>query len=248
MPFGPRRGYSDNLHRRQIENLQAAATFAHEVGHPLNLCIDINWARTRIGDDPDGKILDKLMELSRKWLRHQGITIFARIEIRENPDRLISRANAHIILHCPRHLVPAFKAHFRQMFTRLCGRPRGKAAHFCLVGRGNPTLTAALGKLRYLSKGTDPKTARLFDIDPEPQGRVYGKRVSISQDINRTARQRYRLAKVTPPHDGITLQPKLQGCNPNLQGPHPVAALSFDNSAGHQPQICQVTSAKLDRD
>jgi hypothetical protein len=53
MAFGPKRGYSDHLERRHIENLHAAVAFAHEVGHPLNLCIDINWARTQLDDDPD---------------------------------------------------------------------------------------------------------------------------------------------------------------------------------------------------
>ncbi len=246
MPFGPKRGYSDKVERRQIENLREAAIFADTVEHPLNLSIDINWTRTWPGDDPDGQILDRLMELGRKWLKHRGVAVFAWIEVRESPTRPYPCSNAHILLHCPRGLIASFEAWFHEAAVVIC-RPEEKAIQFRSVGNGNPTLNAVLGKLKYLSKGTSPRVAKRLGIRPEPQGRVYGKRVSVSQGINRTARQRYDLAKVTPPHDGITLQPKLQGCNPNLQGLHPAGAFYVDNSAGHQPQTCQVTSAKLDR-
>jgi hypothetical protein len=153
MAFGPKRGYSDTLERRHIENLRAAVTFAHEIGHPLNLCIDINWTRTELGDDPDGSILDKLMELSRKWLKRRGVAVFAHIEIRENPTRPSPCPNMHILLHCPWPLIASFEAWFLTAATRLCWRLDEGAVLFPRVGNGNPTVNAALGKLRYMSKG-----------------------------------------------------------------------------------------------
>jgi hypothetical protein len=197
MAFGPKRGYSDSLERRHIENLHAAVAFAHEVGHPLNLCIDINWARTQLEDDPDGRVLDKLMELSRKWLKRRAVAVFAQVEIRENPTRPYPCPNAHILLHCPWALMASFEAWFLETATRLCWRLDEGAVLFGLVGKGNPTIKAAHGRLRYMSKGTSPRVAKRFGITPEPQGRVYDKRVSISQDINRAARQRHAASKAT---------------------------------------------------
>jgi hypothetical protein len=191
MAFGPKCGYSDHLERRHIEDTCAAAAFAHEIEHPLNLCIDINWTRTGLGDDHDGAVLKKLMELSRKWLKRRGVAIFAYIAIRENPTRPYPCPNAHILLHCPWPLIASSQAWFLETATRVCWRLDEGAVLFGRVGNGNPTVKAALGKLRYMSKGASPRVAKRLGIAPEPQGRVYGKRVSISQDINRAARQRH---------------------------------------------------------
>jgi len=43
---GPLRSEGNQLKGRYVERLRAAARFAHEIGYPLNLCIDINWTRT----------------------------------------------------------------------------------------------------------------------------------------------------------------------------------------------------------
>jgi hypothetical protein len=202
MPFGARRGYSENMTPRQIENLRAAAAFADEIGHPLTLSIDINWTRTSLWDDRDGRVLDKLMELNRKWLKGHGVTVFAQIEVRECPEQVYS--NAHLLLHCPQPLMPAFKIQFRQAFKRLCGpRVEAEAIKFVPVGGGNPTLKAALGKIAYLTKGAAPDTAKRFGITPKPQGRIYGKPVGVSQDINRAARQRHAAAKEQRWREGL---------------------------------------------
>jgi hypothetical protein len=188
MPNGPQRGYSDSLTNRQIQNMNEAAAFADEIGYPLNLCIDINWTRTWLGDDPDGQVLDRLMESSRKWLKPRYVPVFAQIEVRECPHGC---SNAHILVHCPSPRIPAFKQHVRSVLTDACRRLDKGAVVFRLVGSGNPTAKAALGKLLYLSKGADPDTAEHFNIDRSPQGRIYGKRISVSQDISRSARQRH---------------------------------------------------------
>jgi hypothetical protein len=195
MAFGPKRGYSDRLERRHIENIRAAAGFAHEVGHPLNLCIDINWSRTGLEDDPDGRVLNKLMELRRKWLKRHDVAVFAQVGIRENPTRPYPCPNAHVLLHCPQPLMASFGAWFLEAATRLCWHLDQGAIRFGTVGNGNSTVKAALGRLRYMSKGVSSRVAKRFGIDPEPQGRIYGKRVSISQDINHAARQRYAAAR-----------------------------------------------------
>ncbi|KLK90511.1 hypothetical protein AA309_25210 [Microvirga vignae] len=165
-----------------------AADFAYAIGYPLNLCIDINWSRTWVGDDPDGRILGRLMELSRKWLKPRYCEVFAQIAVRENPDGC---PNTHILMHCPPAVLRGFKEQVRNVLDEECHGLNDRAVAFTRVGRGNPTLQATMGKLKYLCKGMDPEDAEEFGIDCGPQGWIYGKRASISQDIHRTARKRY---------------------------------------------------------
>jgi hypothetical protein len=179
---------SDRLTRDQVKDMRAAAEFAYESGHPLNLSIDINWTRTWVGNDPDGRILGHLMELIRKWLKPRYCKVFALIAVRENPDGC---PNTHILVHCPPAVLRNFE---RQVLTVLDADCHGLddcAVKFKRLGKGNSTLKATLGKLAYMCKGMDPKDAKEFGISCAPQGRINGKRASISQGIHRAARQRY---------------------------------------------------------
>jgi hypothetical protein len=168
--------------------MRAAAIFAHEIGHPPNLCIDINWTRTWVGNDPDGQILSHLMELNRKWLKPRYSDVFAQIAVRENPHGC---PNTHVLLHCPISKLRCFKRQVLNMLDQACRDLNERAVRFERVGRGNPTLKATLGKLAYMCKGVDPKEAKELGIRPTPQGPIYGKRVFISQDIHQKARQRH---------------------------------------------------------
>lgn len=188
----PPRWQRIQLRKSHVEQMQLSARFAHEIGYPLNLCIDINWTRTWLGDDPDGYVLSRLMELSRKWLKPRYCAVFAQIAVCENPD---GRPNAHILVHCPRAVLPQFKRQVRSVLRKACRRLEKDAVTFSLVGKGNATLEATLGKLRYMCKGTYPEDAIKCGIRPVPQGSTYCKPCSISQDIHRTARQRYECAE-----------------------------------------------------
>ncbi|KFG71071.1 hypothetical protein JH26_00315 [Microvirga sp. BSC39] len=168
--------------------MRAAAVFAHEIGYPLNLCIDINWTRTWLGDDPDGQVLSHLMELNRKWLKPRYCEVFAQIAVRENPD---CHPNTHILVHCPPAVLSQFKQQLRSALSDACRRLDKGAIKFTPVGSGNATLQATLGKLDYMCKGISPEEAAVLGINPIAQGSIYGKPYSISQDIHRAARRRY---------------------------------------------------------
>jgi hypothetical protein len=195
MPFGRKRGYSDFLARNQVESMRRAAEFAHDIGYPLNLAISINWDRTWVGDDPDGRLLDQLMELSRKLFKRQwGVSVFAWIEVREYPKDPFPRPNAHVLVHCPEGRLEEYRAWVRQTLERFCSRLDAKAVKFKLVGNGNPTLAAVLGKANYMSKGVNPSAAARLGIRPSAQGRIHGKRAGVSQDIGLAAQRRHQAA------------------------------------------------------
>jgi hypothetical protein len=188
------RGYSDLISTRQYQNAVAGVRFAYERGYAINLSVDINWSRTEASDDPRGAILDGMMIGARKWLRRNGVIVFAQVEVRECPGDPTPIPNAHVMLHCPDALIPDFKRYYRGALRRRTGSLHAQALKFTAIGRGNPTLEAALGKLRYLGKGIDPHAAEKHHIRHESQGRVFGKRVSLSQDIGPSARRKHAAA------------------------------------------------------
>ncbi len=184
----PARWQANRLRKAHVEQMRAAARFAHERGYSLNLCIDINWTRTWLGNDPDGQVLSRLMELNRKWLKPRYCEVFAQIAVRENPD---GRPNTHILVHCPPAVLSQFKRQVRSVLSDACRRLDKGAVAFKRVGGGNATLAATQGKLDYMCKGISPEEAASLAISPTPQGAIYGKPYSISQDIHRAARRRY---------------------------------------------------------
>lgn len=184
----PKRWQSERLTKSQVRDAQAAARFAHEIGHPLNLSIDINWTRTWVGNDPDGQILSRLLELTRKWLKPRYASVFAQIAVRENPNGC---SNTHILVHCPPLVFRQFKGQVRNVLSEACRGLNDGAVVFKRIGNSNSTLQATLGKLDYMCKGMDPKDAKEFGIHPVPQGPIFGKRVVTSQDIHRKARRQH---------------------------------------------------------
>jgi len=80
------------------------------------------------------------------------------------------------LLHCPPNLLASFQHAFLNALSRACGEIEEGAVAFKLIGGGNPTLKAVLGKLAYMSKGADRSTADRFGIRQE-------QRASISQDL-----------------------------------------------------------------
>lgn len=151
-----------------------------------------------MGDDPDGQVLYRLMELIRKWLKPRYCAVFALIAVRENPDRL---SNTHILVHCPPTVLRPFERQVLSVLNDACRRLNPDAVEFSPVGNGNATIDAALGKLLYMSKGLPPEEALKLGIRPVPQGSIYGKPYSISQDINHAARQRHANRKAGMPCD-----------------------------------------------
>ncbi|MFC1458064.1 hypothetical protein ACETIH_15370 [Microvirga arabica] len=128
------------------------------------------------------------MELTRKWLKPRYCKIFAQVAVRENP---CGRSNTHILVHCPPRLLGQFKRQVLNVLNEACHGLYEGAVAFKRIGSGNATLQATLGKLDYMCKGISPEEAAVLGINPIPQGSIYGKPYSISQDIHRAARRRY---------------------------------------------------------
>lgn len=195
MPYGPRRGWSDAITGRQARELHAAAAFASEVGRPLVYRIHINWNRTALGDDATGAAGAAFRQRLARWLRdpeQDGGPLHA-IYVRERPSLPAPKPNDHLHLHLPRRLfAPLVRA--APALLPAAAHPFEPEAIVVddAIGR---TERARDGALTYLLKGIAPGAARhinigAFAIRPEPQGRVQGKRVGVTETLGPAARAR----------------------------------------------------------
>jgi hypothetical protein len=87
----------------------------------------------------------------RKWFKRRGVAVYAMVVVRERPTQ---KPNDHIMIHCPSALLGEFKAQLRAWVRKQRGVLAADAIHWQAIGRGNPTLAAALGfGSQYLCKG-----------------------------------------------------------------------------------------------
>ena len=187
MPFGPRRGYSDHLRPCQVRGLQAATSYAEEIGRPLDACIDINWSRTSWEDDPEGEALERTIKKLRRWLSRQDEELYA-IWVRENPPK--KGPGAHLMLHLPRRLLKPLKEIAMDLLPEGCRDTDGKAVW---VHPAGTTSFARMSRVLYLSKGINPgRVCETLGIKPQDQGRVIGKRCGMTENLGPTAQRRHR--------------------------------------------------------
>jgi hypothetical protein len=165
--------------------------FAKSVGLPLVAHLTIHWARTDIGDDPDGKLFAKFREGLNKWTRRHGFDLTA-VWTRER----MSRGQAEAV-HC--HLLFYLPREYRSRAKLL----QVEAAIYRLIKRHGANYWAdQVAKLvihdkppypdgKYLIKGGGPKVWKKFHLRTEHrrlQGIIHGKRCGTTENISKAAR------------------------------------------------------------
>ena len=188
MPYGPKKGHSDHIAPARARDLAEAAVYAEEIGHPLNTCIDINWTRTSVGDDPKGAHLQRVIKKARRWLGKEGEELFA-LWVREAPRK---GPNSHLMMHLPHGQLKALKKVGPDLLPEGCQDTDGKAVWIHPTGNSKEARAA---RVIYISKGVRPgRTADQLGIGPEKQGRVFGKRCGMTENLSAAARDRHRAA------------------------------------------------------
>lgn len=179
---------------RQASNLMAAVTCAREIGTPLSAHATIHWAGTHAGDDPDGRRFAKVREGFDKWLARQGIPEgLTAIWVRER----LSGGSAEVV-HCHMlcHLPPAYRKgrKYDQVISaleRLIDR-HGVANYLdCTLKLTFPANPNGV----YLLKGGGADVWRKFAVPQawrNPQGRIFGKRCGVTENIGAAARKTKR--------------------------------------------------------
>lgn len=200
----------------QFWNLWAAFGHAEQRGLRPNWPLDIHYERGELAQPYLywASTLQRFLKLIRDWVRSQGEQTAYLWATENNPGIGRDGTHTHLLIHVP----PRLEKRFRQLI-----RKWGRQANLVMkqptavlnpkpLGGGNPTLTAAAGKLRYLCKDLEPEGMKLMSAFRRPDGRpelddrnrpstggVLGKKAGVSRNIDRAARAKYRPPLTSPP-------------------------------------------------
>lgn len=192
-----------------------AARHALIINRPLNLFVTIHFEKAQLS--PAWRAQDTISEWLKRagqWLGLRGIpnTFLWVLE-----HAIGTGLHVHIMMHCPPEHQKAFKEKGKRGWASKAGmNPTDRhAIKYQRIGpRNYDPLTATrehrgtyqrqvTGVLRYHLKGLDPQEttptvitegkllAGLLKIEPEYSNPIYGRRVSRSQNIGKTGRDRY---------------------------------------------------------
>ena len=190
---------STALSKKDVENIRAAGVYTAEEHRELNRFTTIHFEAASI-TDPVWAI-GRMMKLAGDWLRTKD-AVPTYIWVREAGEG--KGDHVHILWHVPPSLIRALAKRERGWRKRIGAKPRRGAFKTKPVGLsyahgayqiqyGRHFAEASKGLFDYILKGVDPKAATALGIvRTEPGGELWGKRCGISENINRSARQRLK--------------------------------------------------------
>lgn len=200
-------------------NAIEAAAFAEKIGRPFNHAITIHMGRggvTRRAQD----VIGHYLRMASQWLISKGEApayLWSLEHATDDTDR-DKGLHVHALVSVPRHLGDEFRKLARNRWAQLAGiNPVAGAVDIRPVGgKGqsyyepecgdNPVRrsfyrSAIKGAVKYLLKSIDPEAstailggasaAKAMRINPARNRMIYGRRLSVSQNIGATARLRW---------------------------------------------------------
>lgn len=220
-----RHRWTEYLDAQKGFDLVDAATHASRIGRPLNQFVTIHFERANLSDlwRPQDAI-SAWLKLAGQWLGLRDVPCTFLWVMEHAPG---TGLHVHILLHCPPNLRKDFKAKGEGAWLRKAGMAPAAgdrhAIHFERVGpRGYDPATAIAkqrgtyhrqlkGLLRYHLEGLDPDQhislvdgeakpiTELLGVEPSRSIAIYGRRASRSQNIGKTARDRFHAQLDRPP-------------------------------------------------
>lgn len=185
----------------QLENIWAAFGHSVRLGLLPNETLDIHFDRGELLDPQRWArpCLQAFLKSARQWIERKGYQT-AYVWVLENRgDGDGHGIHAHVLVHVP----PALATRFHQLKARWA---RGAGLDMSRGGvikrKPVPTLKAAKGKLRYMSKDLDPRHWPMFqdsggrihlDNRDKPSDQpIYGKKCGVSRNIDAKARRSFQ--------------------------------------------------------
>jgi len=200
-PRAIRRRLSTALRRKDCKNLILATQHAVLIGRPLNRMLTIHFDAAGIVHPVNA--IGKLLKLMGDWLRCYNTQITA-VWVRESG--LEKGEHVHILLSVPPNKIEAFNRRQRSWFKRLgaswrkgvyLSRPIGPHLRTAFNDLSADLYQQELsGALSYLLKGADDEAQKAEGLRRcEPGGEVSGKRCGTTENIGKTARDRFNRLK-----------------------------------------------------
>ena len=192
---------SDIISGDAAANLLAAARHAVVIDRPLNRFETIAWGESGVVDAREASV--RLLELKRRWFFDQGMR-WTCVWVREVGD--VVGDHLHLALHVPPQLTRAMSARHR-LWIATCGgiwtdstyrsRPIGRDYRHAFDGvrRGARYEDDLARIIQYMLKGVGPIEAATLSLRHEAQGRIVGKRVGASRNLDQLARRQWLIAK-----------------------------------------------------
>lgn len=178
----------------QVENNWAALGHAERLGLCPTDTLDIHFDRGDLFDleNRARRSLGEFLKSARQWVERKGerTAYIWTLENRGGGDGV----HAHVLIHVP----PAIATRFHQLKPRWARKAGLNMAIANVINREPlPTLKAAKGKLKYMSKDLDPRhwplfhagdRAQLHDNGKPSTQPIYGKKTGVSRNIDAKAR------------------------------------------------------------
>lgn len=211
---------SAHLTEAQLIAAVEAAAHARAIGKPLNRFVTIHLERGELPGRAQESIA-AFLKPAAAWLRQRGVTL-TRIWWLEHATG--TGLHAHMFLHVPPELSKAFGHQARNRWLKAAGLvPHQGVIRTERIGPHGFDITNApqrqhqsyanqlTGVVRYMGKTIDPNAisglhrhlpksyrptlAAALGIKPEYSHPIYGRRISVSENIGPAARKRYHSAR-----------------------------------------------------
>lgn len=169
-----------HISRKQASNSRPAILLAEKLGTPLNQVATINFTCQGVdNEDAVHRILDKIRMRYCRWAKQPGKKRGgasyngAMIWTLEDTGHYA----AHMMIHVPKERLARFKVDLEQWIEKDSGH-QIQPGVIDIREIYNP-----FGLRKYILKGIDPLFAKLYRINPIPQGIINGKRFGYTQNL-----------------------------------------------------------------
>jgi len=195
-----------------LENIWAAFGHSIRLGIRPNETLDIHFDRGDLMDPYRWArpCLRAFLKSARQWIERKGYQTSYVWILENRGDGNGHGIHAHVLIHVP----DAISVRFHQLKARWARKAGLDMAVAGVIERRTmPTIEAAKGKLKYMSKDLDPRYWPLFQDDggrihlddrgkPSDQP-IYGKKCGVSRNIDAKARQAFREQLTLDPSYGL---------------------------------------------
>ena len=186
---------SNGISKNQAMNVIDGSVFARQIGLPLNRAITFNCSILNVSSL---EVAHRFSKLSTDWIRTKGCTT-SHLWVRENPKGI---DNLHWTAHVPTHLTKEYTTIQMDWIRRIAGKYRKGGIQSQKIGIRPGERDRVLTDIEFLNhlerwigyclKGCDESVCDYLEIRHKPQGGVWGRRVGLSENISRKARQTAR--------------------------------------------------------